>query len=69
MYTIRNLKVPLLRSKEQRTRASHLLGCQKKKKKQLHFFEKRMKKEEAVAKAKSKRASLNPLMKSMIRKC
>ena len=30
---------------------------------------KRMKKEEAVAKVKSKRASLNPLMKSMIRKC
>ena len=28
-------EVPLLRSEEQRTRASHLLGCQKKKKKQL----------------------------------
>ena len=38
MYTIRNLKVPLLRSKEQRTRASHLLGCQKKKRSSYKFL-------------------------------
>ena len=41
----------------------------KEEKEAVTIFKKRMKKEEAVAKVKSKRASLNPLMKSMIRKC